>query len=163
MKWESLKEILDEFAIASGQVINFNKSSILFSRNVDGVTREVVSDTIGIEFGNFKGKYLGLPSLIGRKKREILGFIRDKIMGRIGSWKNKFLSKAGREVLVKNVIQSIPTYAMSVFLLPIELCKEIERAMNGFWWGCEGSSKRGIRWKSWKDLCVPKGGWDLGT
>lgn len=45
---------------------------------------------------------------------------------------------------------------MSVFLLPVDLCTEIERIMNSFWWGCEGDRARGIRWKSWDRLCAPK-------
>ncbi|XP_031106110.1 uncharacterized protein LOC116010736 [Ipomoea triloba] len=28
--------------------------------------------------------------------------------------------------------------------------------MNSFWWGCERERARGIRWKSWERLCVPK-------
>lgn len=111
---------------------------------------------MGMIEGNLNGNYLGLPSLIGRNKREILGFIKDKVVGRIKSWTHRFISRAGREVLLKNVIQAIPTFAMSVFLLPIELSKDIERTMNSFWWGCEGDRVRGIHWKSWERLCVPK-------
>jgi len=83
-------------------------------------------------------------------------------MGRIKSWTNKFLSRAGKEVLLKNVIQSIPTYALSVFLLPLELGRDIEKVMNSFWWGCEGERSRGIRWKRWDNLCLPKDRGGLG-
>ncbi|CAH9072880.1 unnamed protein product [Cuscuta epithymum] len=48
----------------------------------------------------------------------------------------------------------MPTYAMNVFLLPIDLCREIEVLMNGFWW--QGKSGRGIRWKAWDFLSQPK-------
>lgn len=137
-------------------MINYNKSSLVFSKNVKEDSQRVVSETLGIERGEASVKYLGLPSLVGRKKKEILGFIRDKVVGRIQSWNSKFLSRAGREILLKNVIQSIPTYAMSVFLLPVGLCEEIERVMNGYWWGCEGERNKGIRWKAWSHLCIPK-------
>lgn len=59
-------------------------------------------------------------------------------------------------MLLKNVIQAIPTYAMSVFSLPLGLCKDLETAMNGYWWGCEGERGGGIRWRSWNVLCQPK-------
>lgn len=49
------------------------------------------------------------------------------------------------EILLKNVIQAIPTFAMNVFLLPKELRTEIEGAMNPYWW----IAKEGGGWKGW--------------
>ncbi|XP_019170526.1 PREDICTED: uncharacterized protein LOC109166090 [Ipomoea nil] len=48
----------------------------------------------------------------------------------------------------------MPTFSMSVFLLPISVCSAIERIMNQYWWGSE--TDRGIHWKSWDKLCIPK-------
>lgn len=93
---------------------------------------------------------------MGRRKKEIMGFVRDRVRSRINSWGNRFLSRAGREVLLKTVVQSLPNYAMNIFLLPQGLCDEIERVMNSFWWGCENRGGRGIRWSTWGDLCKPK-------
>ncbi|XP_031114462.1 uncharacterized protein LOC116018116 [Ipomoea triloba] len=151
-----LKDTIESFATASGQTINHTKSTLTFSKNTGGASRTTFCNIMGMCEGTLNGNYLGLPSLIGRNKREILGFIKDKVVGRNKSWIHKFLSRAGHEILLKNVIQAIPTFAMSVFLLPIELCKDIEKVMNSFWWGCEGDRVRGIRWKSWEILCVPK-------
>ena len=58
-------------------------------------------------------------------------------------WKEKLLSKAGKEVMIKAVVQSIPTYSMSVFKLPIGLCKDIKAMIRKFWWG-KGSKKKSI-------------------
>lgn len=38
---------------------------------------------------------------------------------RIQSWENMILSRSGKEVLLKTVVQALPSYAMSVFLLPM--------------------------------------------
>ena len=78
-------------------------------------------------------KYLGLPSLIGRNKMEIFSFINDRVWIRVHSWKNKLLSMADKEILIKTIAQSIPTYTMSVFLLPLSLCDDIEKIFNSFW------------------------------
>ncbi|XP_031109316.1 uncharacterized protein LOC116013606 [Ipomoea triloba] len=152
----TMKTILEEFSHASQQHINFNKSSLLFSKNVDSLSRKVVSEIMGISVGHYSGKYLGLPSLMGRGKNQILGFIKQKILGRIKSWNSNFLSKPGMEVMINNVLHAIPTFAMSIFLLPVGLCKSIEAAMNKFWWKGEIENGRGIIWKRWQDLCKPK-------
>ena len=66
------------------------------------------------------------------------------------------LSKAGKEVLLKAVAQAIPNYAIQVFLLPLDFCRELETMMNSFWWGSGGNGKAGIRWMKWEMLCKPK-------
>lgn len=48
---------------------------------------------------------------------------------------------------------------MSVFLLHVEMRKDIERTMR---WGCKGESNKGIHGKSWDRLCVPKSRGGLG-
>ena len=69
-------------------------------------------------------------------------------------WKEKLLSQAGKEVMIKAVIQSIPTYSMSVFRLPTSLCKDIEAMIRKFWWGQE--EKKKIHWVKWSSLCSSK-------
>lgn len=121
-----------EYATATSHTINFEKSSVTFSRNVDLVSRACVEEVLWVRKGHSNNKYLGLPSLIGRNKKEILGFIKRRITTRIHNWNARFLSMAGREVLLNNVVQALPTFTMSVFLLPKELCYDIERLMNAY-------------------------------
>lgn len=94
----------------------------------------------------------------GKKKDrdQILGFIKDKVIGRIKSWNNRFLSRAGREILLKNVLQAIPSYAMSIFLLPQDVCHNIELALNKLWWIGQAENSKGIKWRRWDDLCKLK-------
>lgn len=44
---------------------------------------------------------------------------------KVAGWKEKFLTHAGKEVLIKPVLQSISNYVMPVFLLPKTLCDEV--------------------------------------
>ncbi|XP_031106197.1 uncharacterized protein LOC116010837 [Ipomoea triloba] len=114
-----MKYVLDTYSAASGQKLNFDNSMVCFGTNVHQQQRNEVINILGVSQGDTAQKYLGLPSLVGRNKKPILGFLKDKILNRVRSWNSKFLSRAGREVLIKNVLQAMPCYAMMVFLLPI--------------------------------------------
>ena len=63
-------------------------------------------------------------------------------MKKLQGWKEKLLSIAGREVLIKAVIQVIPTYTMSYFKLPRGLIKELEVLIRKFWWGYTEDSRK---------------------
>ena len=67
-------------------------------------------------------------------------------------WKEKFLSKAGKKVLIKLVAHAIPNYIMGCFLLPHDLCNKIELMISNFWWGSKEREKK-IHWTSWRKLC----------
>jgi hypothetical protein len=70
--------------------------------------------------------------LIGRSKTRSFADIRGRVHKRLEGWKEKFLSEAGREILIKAVIQAIPTYSMSIFKLPKALCRSLNSMMNRF-------------------------------
>ena len=71
-------------------------------------------------------KYLGLPSFIGRRKKESFDNIKQRVWKKLPRWEGKLLSQAGKEILIRAVAQALPTYAMLCFKLPIGLCHEIE-------------------------------------
>lgn len=66
------------------------------------------------------------------------------------------MSRAGREVLIKSVLQAILSYVMSIFLIPESLGDDIQKLMNSFWWGSGGNSSKGIHWLSWDSLSMHK-------
>ena len=65
------------------------------------------------------------------------------------------LSRAGKEVLIKVVAQSIPTYTMGVLLLPVKLCNDLNAMCARFWWAQIGNERK-IHWKSSDALTKPK-------
>ncbi|XP_073019456.1 uncharacterized protein [Primulina eburnea] len=70
-------------------------------------------------------------------------------------WGDKTFSAGGKKTLIKSVLQSIPTYAMSCFHIPKSICEAIEQECANFWWGMEEGRKR-MHWIAWHTLCEPK-------
>ncbi|CAN0839533.1 Transposon TX1 uncharacterized 149 kDa protein [Linum grandiflorum] len=151
-----LKKILDRYAAASGQYINYKKSGIMIIKNTHHMLGDGISAILGISNPVDTGRYLGLPSCVGRNKRRIFKHFKDRIWKRIQIWRSRKMSNASREVLIKAVAQAIPTYFMNTFLLTEGMIKEIERLMNSFWWGTKGNGSSGIPWMCWEKLSIRK-------
>lgn len=64
------------------QAINFNKSEVFFSRNVSNETRSILSNTLGFQACLGTVKYLGLPSMIGRKKKDVFNYLKIEFGGK---------------------------------------------------------------------------------
>ena len=77
-------------------------------------------------------------------------------------WKEKFISKAKRKILIKTLAQAISTYTMGIFKIPNSLCNDINASLAEYWWGQTKNEKK-IYWINWKKLCSPKtkGGMDF--
>jgi ribonuclease HI len=155
LEWLHIQQILEMYEKASGQKLNMAKTSIFFSKNTRREVKEHILSIAGVGSTRRYEKYLGLPALVGRSRVEAFMGIKNRIWERINGWKERFLSQAGKEVLLKAVIQSIPTYTMSVFQLPKTLCKDINTMMAKFWWGHKGNDSR-IAWMSWERMGKPK-------
>ena len=59
----------------------------------------------------------------------------DRVMKKRAGWKTKFMSFAGRVVLVKFVMLAIPNYVMQGVALPIHLCDKLDKINRYFLWG----------------------------
>jgi len=146
-----LKVILKKYELASGQQINGGKSSVSFSRKAPSELRQRVMVSLGINQEGGVGKYLGLPEHFGRRKKDLFTSIVDRIRQKALSWSNRFLSSAGKLTMLKSVLSTMPTYAMSCFQLPSSLCKRIQSSLTRFWWDSK-VDKRGMCWVSWNKM-----------
>nr|XP_027124351.1 uncharacterized protein LOC113741063 [Coffea arabica] len=158
---KEVMKILKTYEEASGQLINLEKSSVFFSKNMAMEQRQDVCSSLGGMTEMKQGKYLGLPMVISRTKEQIFGFIKKNIKRKMQDWRNKLLSTAGKEVMLKAVSMAMPTYAMSVFKLPRKLCKNISALMANYWWG-EANGKNKLHWLSWKKMSMNRNAGGLG-
>ena len=61
----------------------------------------------------------------------------------------------GKEILIKSIAQAVSVFAMMVFKIPKNICKEMTSAISQFWWGNDNDQKR-IHWQQWWKLCMLK-------
>ena len=64
-------------------------------------------------------------------------------------------------MIIKSVVTALPNHVMSVYRLPKATVKKLTSAVAQFWWSPGGGTK-GMHWKSWDKLCVPKDDGGLG-
>ncbi|KAA3467407.1 reverse transcriptase [Gossypium australe] len=139
----NMMAIIKEYELVFGQLVNFDKSLIYFSKNVDLEIREQVGGILGVRILNNPEKYLGLPTMIGRRKKHAFVDIKERFMKALQNWNLRLLSAGGKEVFLKSILQAIPIYAMQCFKFPI-------------------LTNKGIHWCRWRDLCIPKAKGGLG-
>lgn len=84
-----IKNILYQFELASGQVVNFQKSGIFYSNNSSASLRSYLNSVMGVYNNIDHGRYLGLPSLVDSSKRKIFEFLRNKLRTRLTRWNNR--------------------------------------------------------------------------
>lgn len=78
---------------------------------------------------NHKGAYLGLPFCKGNANVKAFQPLVDKLKGKLGGWKSKTLSQAGRSVLIKVVAQALPVYSMQTYYIPRSICNKLDSLM----------------------------------
>ncbi|XP_021717271.1 uncharacterized protein LOC110685117 [Chenopodium quinoa] len=110
-----IADIISVYERASGQSVNLSKTEVAFSKCVSADRQREITATLGVREVDRHGKYLGLPTIIGRSKKEIFASLKERIWKKLQGWKEKLLSRPGKEVLIKAVAQAILTYMMSIF------------------------------------------------
>src|SRR4051812_16692582 len=113
-----VNQVLEAYCQASGQRINYAKSSIFSRKGVPDSMRTQIKGLLNIPNETLNEKYLGMPSDIGSSKNGAFKYLKDRLWSKIHGWIEKSLSTAGKEVLVKSVAQAVPVYSMSCFKLP---------------------------------------------
>ncbi|CAL8119961.1 unnamed protein product [Prunus armeniaca] len=132
--YRTLKRVFEIYEPVAGQKINLEKLAIAFRPNTPVHLRNEVSSLLKIPIVEFHEKYLGLPTVIGKRKKDCFNGIKERLRKKLNGWKEKLLLKAGKALLIKAVAHNIPNYAMGVFKLPITFCAYLNSMISKFWW-----------------------------
>lgn len=134
---------------------------MFFSGNCDQEAKDLVLQKLEIQNEALGEKYLGLPTAVGKVADNSFSYVPDRIRGFVQGWSENQLSCAGREVLIKANAQAVPTYPMSCFKLPANICKKMKTYISNFWWGSSIDNHK-IHWQRWSKLTRSKGEGGMG-
>ncbi|KAM1255705.1 hypothetical protein PS1_030068 [Malus domestica] len=109
---------------------------------------------LGVQVVEQHERYLGLPTFVGKNKKQTFSYIKERVLNKLCGRKGKCLSNAGRELLIKVVAQALSADAMYCFLLPRTFCDDLHKLMAQFSWGNDPKTRKIHRW-SWEKLCKP--------
>lgn len=70
--------------------------------------------------------------MVGRGKKKAFSYLKQKVWNKLKGWKEKLLSQGGKEVPIKVVTLSIPTYTTNCFKLPSTLFSKLKNMMIKF-------------------------------
>jgi len=76
---EHLQNILSLYEVCSGQMINKEKCSVMFSRNTREADRTNLMEALDIATEANNEKYLGLPVYLGRSKVQSFSYLKERV------------------------------------------------------------------------------------
>lgn len=91
-----------------------------------------------------QGTYLCVPFVHTRAQSHLYKPLLEKFALKVVSWKKTYLSKVGMPVMIKSILQSVPTQ-MSCLKLPQTICNVIEKSIRRFYWR-GNQAKNKIHW-----------------
>lgn len=108
-----IKKIISDYAAFFGQKVNNQRSKVFFM-NVSPLVRDKLVCFWIFQVGIFPCMYLGIPFFLGSKKASFSDKVVHSITSKISSWNHKWLTMVGKILLIKSILNSIPTYLMSI-------------------------------------------------
>ena len=118
---QTIQEILDIYKKVLGQQINKENTTLFFGNSVPVEVKNSIKDLLSVLDIKEYEKYLKMPAVVGKNKTASLNFIKERVWEKLQGWKEKILTEAGKEVLLKAIVQAISTFAMSYFKLSDDL------------------------------------------
>jgi hypothetical protein len=103
------KNTLDVYATCTRQLVNPSKCSIMFSAYCPQQVQTDIHSILHVEQHGFEPKYLGLPTPDRRMHRRRFDNLQARLSKRLFEWGDSILAQSAREVLIKSVLQTIPT------------------------------------------------------
>ncbi|PKU59129.1 Putative ribonuclease H protein [Dendrobium catenatum] len=149
-----LANTLKEFAAASGLFINYDKSSVMFTKNQRN--KESLCQALSIFNTTNKISYLGIPISFNRLKVEDFLPLMDKLHNKFTGWKANLLSLAGRLQYLKFTIHNTIAYWIRGSIIPKTVFKFFKKTCSRFLFFGDIDSSHKLHMISWDTVTKPK-------
>lgn len=146
-----IMKCLDKYESISSQLVNKDKSFFLTSLKTGAHRVNRIIDISHFKNKNFPFNYLRCPIYIGRKRTEYFDSMLAKIVRRLNGWQSKLMSSGGKLILIKHVLQSLPTYTLTALKPPKGILDLMGKYFARFFWESSGDKQK-YHWSSWKNL-----------
>ena len=83
---DEIMKALGTYGKASGQCINFEKSSLLFGKRICGHVKDTLKHSTGIDNEGGMGSYLSIPEDISGSKVRLFAFLKERLQNRVNGW-----------------------------------------------------------------------------
>ncbi|XP_073057409.1 uncharacterized protein [Primulina eburnea] len=100
-----LRQCLQIYESASGQIVNYEKSALTFSPCVSSSNINTIQNIFSMSVVQGHELYLGLPTFSLRSKRIQFSGLRERLLKKINGWTHRFFSVGGKETLIKSIIK----------------------------------------------------------
>ncbi|XP_016177702.1 uncharacterized protein LOC107619990 [Arachis ipaensis] len=155
------KRLLRCFELMSGLSINFDKSNLI-SVNCEHEWVEHVCGLLECKQAVLPVRYLGIPLGANPHLVKTWKLVIDKVEAKLSLWKAKVLNKAGKLVLIKSVLNSLPIYYLSLYKMPKAVADKLIALQRRFLW-CKEDGNNGILLVKWEMVQAPKKAGGLGV
>lgn len=142
-------------------MINFDKSSIIFSPNTPSRFVRLMRKPIGVKNRTKVGSYLGCPMDIDGRSSSKFTSILERINSKIGSWKFCNMSPSGKLLLINNVLIALASHILSLYICPVLVLRKISSTLLKFWWA-NSPSRKPIYWRKKELIFTHKSQGGLG-
>eukprot|EP00253_Pinus_taeda_P033272 PITA_33272 len=146
--------------MVAGIEVRLTKSKIFFF-NTDISIQRNLSRILGFQRDSLPSKCLGVPLTNKLLHKDIWEPVLNKLKDKISRWTNRALNLAGRLILTKAILQTIPIYMQSAILAPTGVNVQIRNIQRDFLWG-KGEEKKKWALVAWERVCKPKSHGGLG-
>ncbi|GJZ62103.1 putative RNA-directed DNA polymerase, eukaryota, reverse transcriptase zinc-binding domain protein [Tanacetum coccineum] len=144
---QNLISMLHCFFLISGLKINVDKSNVL-GVGVSDVETSLMARFIGCGVSKVPFKYLWVPVGCNMNRYVNWDVITQIFSSKHSSWKARLLSVGGRLSLIKAVLGNLPTYFMSIYLMPVSVRSNLESMRSKFFRGADQNENK-MSWVKW--------------
>jgi len=158
---KNMQNVLYSYQSFSGLTVNYAKSGlIVLGKKEEWAER--AANLLRCNLVQLPITYLGVPLGANMRKYSSWQPVLSKIQQRLANWKANCLSRPGKLVLIKAVINSLPIYYLSLFKMPKKVADMINKIQRRFLWSGSNGNRISALVK-WEVVQRPKAQGGLGV